>query len=184
MLKSIVVGSALLLAAGSVQAQESQAKSWNLAGEEIVVFKGQVVDILCELSGDCVDNCGNGNRQLGIIKEDNVLVLVGKNGQANFAGAVQDLLPYCGKNVEVDGLMTGFENGAKFFQVQLIKEEGAAEWQKANLFSAKWKEANPEQAEVKGPWFRKDPRITSRIEANGYLGIGQEADAAFIEEWK
>ena len=46
--------------------------------------------------------------QLGIVREgDGALVLVSKNGQPAFNGAVTDLLPYCGKEVEVDGLLTG-----------------------------------------------------------------------------
>lgn len=183
--RSFTLGiAALCLAGGSAGAQESQAKSWNLANEQMVVFQGQVVDILCELSGDCPDNCGDGSRQLGILRDDDVLVLAGKNGQPNFAGAVRDLLPYCGKQVDVDGLMTGQEGGHRFFQVQLVREAGQGEWQKANLYTEKWAEAFPEEAGAEGPWFRKDPRVVSRIEESGYLGLGHEADEEFIEEWK
>ena len=45
-----------------------------------------------------------------------------------------------------------------------------------------WAAAHPD-AKGKGPWFRRDPRVTAEIEAEGYLGLGQETDEAFIEEW-
>lgn len=163
----------------------SIAKSWNLLGQENAMFTGRVVDILCELSGDCPDNCGDGARQLGLVRDaDGVLVLVNKNSQAAFNGAVTDLLPYCGKHVEVDGLLTGLPDytAAKFYQVQFIREVGAEKFSKTNLWTKEWAKRFPEASKIKGPWFRKDPRVSSRIEANGYLGLGQEADAAFIKE--
>lgn len=167
---------------GIAQAEESKAKSWNLTGEAKAVFSGKVVDILCELTGDCPDNCAAGERQLGIVKDDGPLVLVAKNGQANFAGAVEDLLPYCGKKVDVDGLMVG--EGVKFFQVQFIRESGQTEWAKANKFSGAWKAKFPEDAKKKGPWFRKDSRIVSLIERDGWLGLGHPADKEFLEWWE
>ncbi len=166
-------------------AEGSIAKSWNLLGQEKAMFKGRVVDILCELSGDCADNCGGGDRQLGIVRDaDDVLVLVNKNSQAAFNGAVTDLLPYCGKHVEVDGLLAGLPDytPAKFYQVQFIREVGDAEFVKTKLWTKEWAKRYPEEKKIKGPWFRKDPRITSRIEANGYLGLGAEADQAFAKE--
>lgn len=45
----------------------SEAKSWNLLGEEKARFTAKVVDLLCELGGDCADNCGEGRRQLGLL---------------------------------------------------------------------------------------------------------------------
>ncbi len=54
----------------------SNAKEIGLVGEEKAMFSGKVVDILCELSRDCPANCGDGKRQLGVVrKADNVLVL-------------------------------------------------------------------------------------------------------------
>lgn len=163
----------------------SIAKNWNLLGQENAMFTGKVVDILCELSGDCPDNCGDGARQLGIIRDaDGVLVLVNKNGQAAFTGAVEELLPYCGKNVEVDGLLAGLPEmtAAKFYQIQFIREVGAPEFTKANKWTKVWAKKYPEEKKIKGPWFRKDPRVTSRIERNGRLGLGKEADEAFAKE--
>jgi hypothetical protein len=53
---------------------------------------------------------------------------------------------------------------------------------KANQFTRNWARENPDAA-GNGPWFRRDPRINADIAANGYLGLGPEVDAAFIEEW-
>ena len=162
----------------------SQAKEWGLAEEELALFSGKVVDIACELSGDCPDNCGNGLRHLGILRDtDNKLVMVLKNRQAAFNGATDDLLPYCNKQVDVDGVLIADqeEYGAKFFMVQFIRESGAPEWNKANLWTAAWKKRNPE-AGGKGPWFRRDPRVLKQIEAEGYLGLGKQADEAYRKE--
>lgn len=164
----------------------SNAKEWGLTGEETATFSGTVVDILCELSGDCPDDCGAGTRQLGIVRQaDNALVPVLKNSQAAFNGAVTDLLPYCGKAVDVDGVLIGDAEltPSKLYMVQFIREKGAAEWNKTTLWTKKWAEDHPEQAEIKGPWFRKDPDVAARIEKDGWLGLGAEADKAFIEEW-
>ena len=112
---------------------------------------------------------------------DGVLVLANKNVQPAFTGANLDLLPYCNQEVEVDGLLVGLPEytPAKMYQVQLIRRKGEAEWSKTNRWTKEWAAANPEAAEAKGPWFRKDPRINALIERDGYLGLGLEKDAAF-----
>ncbi|MEO1017903.1 MAG: hypothetical protein AAFY56_09435 [Pseudomonadota bacterium] len=176
----------LLLLATSVAAQDfsadSQASSWGLVGEEKGRFDAQVVDILCELTGDCPDNCGDGRRQLGLVRAaDEKLIIVNKNGQPLFNGAVPDLLPYCGQTIGVDGLFVG-EEGSKLYQVQLVRPEDG-EWTKTERWLEVWNEQNPALADQEGQWFRKDPRIEALIEENGYLGLGQEADAKFIEDW-
>ena len=155
----------------AAQAQDfsagSAAKSWGLLGEEMARFEAQVVDVLCELGGDCPEDCGGGARQLGLLRSaDGVLVMPMKNGQPVFSGAVADLLPYCGETVEVDGLLVG-----------------EPEARPANRFTEAWATANPEAAAEGGEWFRADPDVRARIEAEGYLGLGPEVDAAFIAEW-
>ncbi|MEM9781693.1 MAG: hypothetical protein AAF899_04375 [Pseudomonadota bacterium] len=165
----------------------SEAKSWNLIGEQKARFEGKVVDILCELTGDCPADCGAGSRQLGVVRSaDDRLIIVAKNGQPAFNGATDDLLPYCNAEVEVDGLMVGEDevSPTRFFQVQLIRRVGEAEFSKANRWTKVWAEEHPEAA-GKGPWFRRDPAILSRIERDGYLGLGADnpREAAFIEEW-
>lgn len=169
---------------GSAQAQElqSQAKAWGLSEEVLSAFSAEVVDIACEIAGDCPANCGDGNRQLGLVDTSGKLLTVAKNAQAQFNGAVVDLLPYCGKQVDVDGLLTG-HGGVQLFQVQFVRETGSEEWTSAKTWTQAWKAANPEVADGKGPWFRRDPRVVSRIEREGYLGLGLEEDARFIAEW-
>lgn len=173
---------ALLVSALPLQAEESQANSWNLTEEEASTFAATVVDPLCEFAGDCPENCGDGTRQLALKTTDDEMVIVSKNGQPQFNGAVADLLAFCGQDIEVDGLFTGF-GGVKIYQVQLIRVAGEAEWQKANTWLDAWKAANPDVAEGEGPWFRRDPAVLERIERDGYLGLGKDADAKFIAEW-
>ena len=186
MTKTVTVSTAsvaaLLMLALPLKAQESQANSWNLNEEEASAFAATVVDPLCEFAGDCPENCGDGGRQLALKTAEGEMVIVSKNGQPQFNGAVPDLLAYCGQDVEVDGLFTGLD-GVKIYQVQLIRVAGEKEWQKANTWLDAWKAANPEVAEGEGPWFRRDPAVLERIERDGYLGLGKEVDAKFIAEW-
>lgn len=185
-----MIGAALMLAAaGPATAGEfsegSEAKEWGLAYEEKARFEAKVVDVLCELGGSCAADCGAGTRQLGLLrKADGALVLPTKNGQPAFSGASHELAPFCGKDVEVDGLLVSNEDipGAPtVYMVQLIREAGAAEWTKANRWTKDWAEANPEAAKGKGEWFRKDPRVNAMIAESGYLGLGLETDRTFIE---
>lgn len=189
--RSVLIATATAaLIGGSALAGEfsegSQAKEWGLLGEETAMFSGKVVDLLCEISGDCADNCGNGSRQLGILRSaDNTLVPAFKNRQAAFNGAIIDLLPYCNKMVDVDGVLVGDpdQTPVKMYMVQFIREEGAAEWNKTSLWTKQWNADNPEKKGVKGPWFRKDDRVLKQIEKHGYLGLGPDEDKKFIEEW-
>ncbi len=102
----------LLLASGVAQA----ASSWGLPGEEIVRFEAKVVDIVCELTGDCPAQCGGGKRQLGLLTDDGTLVLAFKN-TVPFAGAADELIDFCGKRVTADGLFTT-NRGHKLFVLQ------------------------------------------------------------------
>lgn len=168
-------------------AEDCEAKSWGLSGEEKACFTATVVDMLCEITGDCPDNCGDGKRQLGLVRaEDNVLVYPQKNLQSSFNGAVADLQPFCGKTVDVRGWYVGDEDTLKgapklLYQVQWIRETGE-EWSKANRWTKAWAKANPD-AKGKGPWFRRDPRVLKEIEKDGYLGFGHDEDTAFIKDW-
>lgn len=161
----------------------SQAESWNLYAESPALFEAKVVDPLCDLTGDCPADCGAGNRQLALLRAvDQVLVYALKNGQPVFTGSANDLLPYCGKVVEVDGLVLidpdiGLKN---VFLIQKIREKGAADWVKTNRWTKDWKAANPTLT-GKDPWFRQDPRVKAEIAKNGYFGLGLEIDAAAIK---
>lgn len=178
---------ALIAAPAAAQdfAEGSQANSWGLLGEQKARFEAEVVDLLCTLAGDCPENCGGGARQLGLMRSDGVLVLPMKNGQPLFTGAVVDLLPYCGQTVEVDGLLIGEPEAtdARFYMVQSIRAPGSDGFVKADRFTEEWAAANPTAAEGDGAWYLSDPGIQAEIEAHGYLGLGHEADAAFIADW-
>jgi hypothetical protein len=165
--------------------QGSEAKPWNLYAEVPARFEAKVVDILCEMTGDCAAECGGGARQLGLLrKADDVLIFPNKNAQAAFTGAVVELAPFCGMDVEVDGLLIDDPDlGAKnIYLVQKIRNSGDTEWTAANRWTREWAKANPE-AKGKGPWFRRDPRVKAEIAAHGYTGIGAEAEKPFIKEW-
>lgn len=186
--KFLAIGLTALLLAHAAAAKDysegSKAKKWRLTGEEKAVFSGKVVDILCELSGDCPQNCGGGLRQLGIVRaDDNKLIAVLKNSQASFNGAAEDLLPYCNQAVDVDGLLVGDETRgmSKIYMVQLIRVSGEEEWNRTRLWTKAWAARNAE-AKGKGPWFRRDPRVKKQLEADGYFGLGAEADQKYIEE--
>jgi len=181
---TLIAASTVLAFATTAPAQDfsegSEAKTWNLYAEQPARFEAKVVDILCEVTGNCAENCGNGARQLGLVRAaDGVLVYPNKNSQAAFTGAAQELLPYCGKDVEVDGLMLEDPDlgAVNIYLVQLIREVGAEEWVKANTWTKRWAEAHPEAA-GKGPWFRRDPRVLAEIAEEGYFGLGLEADEA------
>ena len=188
MLRAAAFAGAVAIAMSSAFAKDysqgSKAKEWGLLGEEKALFSGKVVDLLCELAGDCADNCGDGNRNLGIVRaDDGKLITVLKNRQPAFNGATEDLLPYCNKDVDVDGTMIGEDENSpsRFYLVQLIRETGTEKWKKTNLWTKRWAQKNPD-AKGKGPWFRRDPRVKKQIEAEGHFGLGHAADQKFIEE--
>ena len=163
----------------------SEATPWNPVAEVPARFEAKVVDLLCELAGDCPADCGDGRRQLGLLRSaDGVLIYPNKNSQPAFTGAVVELYPFCGQQVEVDGLMiTDPElNVDNVYLVQKVRTVGDAEWTKANQWTKVWAEENPDVG-GKGPWFRREPRVNSMIEADGYLGLGQDVDDAFIADW-
>lgn len=170
-------------AVGQDFSEGSEARSFNLYAEVPSRFEARVVDVLCDLTGDCPVDCGAGARQLGLLRStDDVLVLPIKNSQPAFTGAVEDLIAFCGETVEVDGLMIEDEDFPirNIYLVQRVRR-GDGDWIRANSWTKKWAAAHPEAA-GKGPWFRRDPRIKSIIAQEGYLGLGLEADAIYAEE--
>lgn len=177
----------LALIASPLAAQDfsegSEARTWNLYAEVPARFEAKVVDVLCELTGDCPADCGAGTRQLGLVRTvDDVMVLPMKNSQPAFTGAAEELLPFCAQVIEVDGLMIEDEDLAarNIYLVQRIKS-GDADWIKANTWTKKWAAKYPE-AKGKGPWFRRDPRVSEIIGTEGYLGLGLDEDAKYAEE--
>ena len=186
MKRILIALGALAMMSAPASAEECKAKSWNLSGQEKACFSAKVVDLLCEVTGDCAKACGGGNRQLGLLRADTgKLVYPQKNLQSSFNGAVADLAPHCGKTIDVRGWLVGDEEtlkgAAQLYQVQWIRAEGG-EWKKANAWTKDWAKKNPD-AKGKGPWFRRDPRIKAEIEKDGYLGLGLEEDIVFIKDW-
>ena len=163
----------------------SEAQSWNLYAEVPARFEATVVDPLCTFTGDCPPDCGGGTRQLALLRSaDNVLVMPLKNTQPLFTGAATDLAPFCGKTVDVDGLLlTDPDAGlANVFQLQLIREAGTPEFAKANRWTMEWAKANPGLPASDEPWFRRDPRVAGQIGSNGWFGLGLEQDKAILKE--
>ena len=185
MIRPLVVVALLASPAGAQDFSEgSEAEEWGLYAEAKARFHATVADPLCELAGDCASDCGGGARQLVLLREaDGAMVFPLKNGQPAFTGAVEELLPHCGQRVEVDGLMIDDpEIGAwNVYLVQRVRPEGGA-WRDADRWTEAWAERNPDVA-GEGPWFRRDPRVQAEIAEEGYLGLGAETDAAFIEDW-
>ncbi|MEM8698535.1 MAG: hypothetical protein AAGF44_05155 [Pseudomonadota bacterium] len=157
----------------------SEANDWPVYGLEKAKFSAKVVDVVCGLTGDCPADCGGGKRQMALLREaDGALLIVAKNTQFQFQGPNYDLAPHCGKVVTVDGLLVGEDPNlaAKIYQLQTI--DGV----KANGFTKKWKTRNPDVADKKGPWFRNDPAINARLDSTGFLGIGVEEEAEFLQD--
>ncbi len=172
---------ALALAFFAYQPTAQAAQEWGLPEEEVARFEATVVDVLCELTGDCPDNCGNGARQLGLVDDEGVLHIVHKNFTP-FTGASWELQDFCGKKVTADGLFTT-NKGYKIFVLQFVREGADGKWQRANRFTSQWAERNgvaPDSKEAK-QWFRNDPEVQRLIDENGVFGLGAEADKAYFE---
>ena len=148
------------------------ADEWGIDGEKVERFEAKVVDILCELTGNCPKNCGDGGRQIGLLKADGQLVLVIKNNYP-FTGAARELSDFCGKQVIADGLM--IENrGSRFFTLQFVREAPDGKWRRANRWINKWAADNgvDPKSETANQWFRNDPTVKAiQKKEGGKLGI-------------
>jgi len=146
------------------------ADPWGIEHEKKARFDATVVDILCELSGDCPENCGSGDRQLGLLRDDGTLVLPVKN-QDIFAGTVRDLLPFCGQKITVDGLMID-DPLMPVFALQ-FKKPVDGDWSRANWFIRDWAADRDvaRDSQTAREWYRNDPRVAAIIERNGVFGI-------------
>ncbi len=176
-LKAAALVAAVLVSAGAARA----AESWGLAGEQTARFEATVVDLLCELTGDCPADCGAGQHQLGLLKDDGTLVLPLKN-QVIFAGAAAELIGFCGQRVIADGLFAT-NRGHTVFALQFVKAAPDGKWQRANRFLPKWAADNgvdPKSAQAKR-WFENDPRIQDLVARDGKLGLGPAADKAYLD---
>jgi len=143
------------------------ADSWGIEHEETARVEAKVVDLLCEVAGDCADRCGSGTRQLGLLFDDGRLVPVVKNVDP-FAGATFELIEFCGQRVIADGLMIN-DPQMPMFALQFRRKAPDGPWSRANRWGKAWSAENGGQAS--GQWFRNDARVRERIEANGVYGI-------------
>jgi len=157
-----VVGLGLLVTVSPLLA----AEPWGIPHEKAVVLKGRVVDALCHLKGVCTPDCGAGKRQLGVVQADGRFRLVAK-GNVDFAAAVPDLIGFCGREVEVDGLL--IENPAiTLFFAQGVREAGStAPFTPTERFKTQWEARNGAAPE----WWRADPEANAIIAETGPLGI-------------
>ena len=170
----LVAFAALVPLAGPANA----GQEWGLIGEELVRFEATVVDVMCELTGDCPAACGDGRRQLGLLTDEGRLILAHKN-VVPFAGAVAELAGFCGKRVTADGLFAT-NRGVTVFALQFVREAPDGKWRRANRFRAHWAEANGVAADSKTAksWFRNDPRVRALIARDGVLGLGPDVAPA------
>jgi len=143
------------------------ADEWGIDGEEKARFEAKVVDIACELTGNCPPNCGEGKRQLGLLKDDGTLLLVPKNLEI-FAGSSNDLISFCQKKIIADGLLIKNEK-VNMFALQFLRLAPDGEWKRANSFIKQWSQQNP--GENSEEWFRNDPMVKAEIKENGIFGI-------------
>ena len=148
------------------------AQGWGLIGEEIVRFDAKVVDVLCELTGDCPDDCGGGKRQLGLIDANGKLIPVFKDA-VPFAGAAAELIDFCGKTVTADGLFST-NREVTIFSLQFVREAPDGKWRKSNRYLRKWAKTNGVEVNSNAAkaWFRNDPRVKALIAREGKLGLG------------
>jgi hypothetical protein len=157
---------AALGASGAMAADE-----WGIQHEKKARFEAKVVDVLCELTGDCPSNCGAGKRQLGLLRDDGKLILAAKNFDP-FAGAVDDLIDFCGKRIIADGLLIESPK-AHLFALQFKRLAPDGEWSRANWFKKRWAEKHGVKpaSDKAGEWFRHDARIKAAIAKGGVFGI-------------
>ena len=132
---------------------------------------GKIVDILCELSGDCPANCGEGKRQLGLLLDDGRLIPLVKNFDP-FAGTATDLKGFCGKRTTADGLFIK-DPQMPLFALQFKRLAPDGKWSRANWFVRDWaKQQNvARDSDAAGEWYRNDPTIKKIITRDGVFGI-------------
>lgn len=173
---SIMLGSLFLLNGCATPVGEVAA--WPVTKAEESALSGTVVDVLCELNGNCAENCGEGKRQLAIKTESQGTVLVSKN-LTNYSGAADELWPFCGELVEVNGLFTDHK-GVRFFQAQNIREPGG-QWKQTTNYLQAWSNRSGQSQSLAEDWQYHDPRVKAIIERDGRLGLGIDADSDYFK---
>lgn len=179
-MKILTLIASLALTVAAISSPARAAEEWGLPDEEVARFEAKVVDILCELNGDCPKACGGGKRQLGLLDNNGKLILPAKNSVI-FAGTADELIDFCGKQVIADGLFTT-NRGYTIFALQFVKEAPNGKWQRANRFLPKWAKKNGVAADSEAVerWFENDPRVKALVEKDGKLGLGLEIDKEYL----
>jgi len=162
--KQLIAGMVLAL---GVSTPALAAEEWGIDHEKKMRVDAKVVDLLCEVTGNCTDNCGGGKRQLGLLLDDGRLIPVVKNFDA-FAGATADLIQFCGKRITADGLLIE-DPAMTMFALQFKRLAPDGKWSRANWWGKEWSKAN--DGKPANNWFRIDPQVVSTIEADGVFGI-------------
>ncbi|NNE21122.1 MAG: hypothetical protein HKN11_00795 [Rhizobiales bacterium] len=161
--RSVLTAICMTLAVSGAQA----AEEWGIEHEKKARVDAKVVDLLCEVTGECADNCGNGTRQFGLLFDDGRLVPVVKNFDI-FAGAHEDLKAMCGKRITADGLMISNPK-MPLFALQFKREAPDGKWSRANWFIKEWSKANP--GKPGKAWYKHDKRVLELIAKDGVYGI-------------
>ncbi len=155
------------LVAFSLSTPLQAAEEWGIDHEKVSRIEVKVVDVLCELTGDCPANCGGGKRQLGLLTAQGRLLLAVKNNDI-FAGAAHDLAPFCGKQIIADGLL--IENPKlPMFQLQFKRLAPDGKWSRATGFTKDWAKRNPGKDAAQ--WYKHDPLVKQTLAADGVFGI-------------
>jgi hypothetical protein len=167
LLSALAVLATLAAIAGDARA----AEEWGIDNEQAVRFEAKVVDILCELSGDCPAKCGAGKRQLGLLKDDGTLVVAVKNFEL-FAGAANDLIPFCGERVVADGLLIN-DPRMPIFALQFKRRARGGKWRRANWFIRDWAKTQgvARDSATAKQWYNNDPTVKAVIARDGVFGI-------------
>jgi hypothetical protein len=156
-----------MLATFALSPQARAAELWGLQNESIATYRAEVVDLLCVVGGSCPPACGAGKRQLGLLTQDGKLRAAVK-ASSDFAGPVMDLLPYCGRTIEVDGLLVENPLMTMMF-VQRLREKDDQTWVTTDGFlhdfAARHGNGNSDD------WVRKHPEAKAIIAADGVFGI-------------
>ncbi len=163
--RSIVVTALAFATALGLSSPGDAAEPWGIPHERPAILKGRVVDALCHLKGRCAPDCGAGKRQLGMLLADGRFRLVAKSN-IDFAGSIPDLIGFCGKEIEADGLLIESPAITLFF-VQGIRTDAAGPFIPAERFKAAWETQHGKAEE----WWRADPQANRIIAEDGPLGI-------------
>jgi hypothetical protein len=155
-----------------------EIESWPITAAEKSQFSGKVVNIQCELGGNCAEQCGQGTQQLAVKSNKTGTVLIAKN-LSNYSGAADELWRFCDQQVELNGLFTE-HRGVRFFQIQNVRAKGG-EWQRANQFLSDWAERGGKTPLQAQNWHEHDDRVKAIIERDGRLGLGPQADQEYFK---